>query len=142
MSSMLKITSSFFIKLSEIKFSFIHASGPGGQNVNKVATAVQLRFNIVDANLSETLRLRLISQLGNKLTTNGDIIIKASRFRTQERNKQDALQRLQQLLMRAATPAKKRHPTKPTQASQQRRLATKKIAARTKSIRSNKVHDD
>ncbi len=126
------------IKKSEIKFTFISAPGPGGQNVNKLATAAQLRFNVVrSSSLSEEVRTRLLALLGKKITAQGELIIKASRYRTQERNKQDALDRLQVLLKRAAIPPKKRRKTKPTLASIQGRLTKKKLHAKNKSLRRN-----
>ncbi len=138
---MFKFTSTLSRVESEVKFSFIRAPGPGGQNVNKVATAVQLRFNIVHSHaLPEAIRHRLLILLGKKITTQGELIIKASRYRTQERNKQDALQRLQALLKRAAIVPKKRKETKPTFASVQRRLTQKKRHAKNKSLRSRKPH--
>lgn len=132
---MLEITPTLSLKLSEVKFSFIRAPGPGGQNVNKLATAVLLRLNVIHATIPEKVRQRLIVLSGKKLTLHGDLIIKASHFRTQERNKQDALQRLQQILKRAATPPRKRKKTKPTFSSIERRLTAKKQLAKTKSLR-------
>src|SRR3990167_11030084 len=99
---MIVITSNISLNESEATLTFITSPGPGGQNVNKVATAVQLRFNVLhSASLPEDVRLRLFALLGSKITTKGDLIIKASRYRTQERNKQDALNRLIVLLKRA-----------------------------------------
>lgn len=132
---MLKITNTISLKSSEIKFNFITSPGPGGQNVNKVATAVQLRFNIWHSSLPERVRARLLSILGKKITRKGELIIKASRFRTQERNKQDALNRLCQLIQSAAIAPKIRKKTKPTVTSKQRRLKTKKLQAVKKSLR-------
>lgn len=140
---MIQITPTLFLNEAELKFTFIRAPGPGGQNVNKVATAVQLRFSILHSmSLSEDVRNRLIIQAGKKITQDGELIIKASRYRTQERNKQDALFRLQEMLRRAAAPPKKRKQTKPTYSSVQRRLAEKKQRSKSKSTRTGKFHLD
>ncbi len=100
---------------------------------------MQLRFNIQQASLSESVRLRLLTVLANQLTSQGELIIKASRYRTQERNKQDALERLQSIIEKAATPPKRRRKTKPTYASKQRRLTEKKCQSKTKSLRQRKM---
>lgn len=124
---MIKITNTLFVHEDEIKMTFVTSPGPGGQNVNKVATAVLLRFNLLHSPaFSEELRTRLLLILANRITTQGDIIIKASRYRTQERNRQDAVQRLIDLLAHAVTPPKKRRKTKPTFSSVQKRLIKKK----------------
>lgn len=124
------------INLSEIKCNFIRSPGPGGQNVNKVATGVELRFNVKNSSsLKEAVRLRLISLARNKLSAKGEIIIKATRYRTQERNKQDAFDRLKDLIKRASFVPKKRKKTKPTLASIESRLAQKKLHAKTKLLR-------
>jgi ribosome-associated protein len=133
---MIKITTTFALHEYEIKIKFIRAPGPGGQHVNKVATAAHLRFNVISSpSVPEPIRLRLISLLGSRLTQEGEIIIKASRYRTQERNKQDALNRLKTLLKEAATIPKKRKKTKPSFASKQKRLDHKKLHAKTKLLR-------
>ena len=133
---MFKITSNISLNEAEIEFSFIRSPGPGGQHVNKVATAVQLRINIKEAaSLPEPVRARLMTQLASRLTTQGELIIKATRHRTQERNKQDALDRLREIIKEAAIPPKHRRNTKPTYASKQRRLAKKKLDGNTKSLR-------
>jgi ribosome-associated protein len=121
---------------AEIKFSFIRSPGPGGQNVNKVATGVVLRFNVAQSpSLTDEVRARLLTILSSKITSQGELIIKATRYRTQERNKQDALERLQALLAEAAVKPKKRKKTKPTYSSTQRRLDGKKLHSKTKSLR-------
>jgi ribosome-associated protein len=114
---------------------FVHASGPGGQNVNKVATAVQLKFDIHRAALSAAVRNRLVALAGRRLTADGVLTITARRFRTQERNRRDARERLLALLLRAQTAPKRRRSTRPTAASVERRLTTKHHRSRTKTGR-------
>lgn len=124
---------------AEIKFKFIRSPGPGGQNVNKVSTGVELRFNLIKSpSLPDEVRSRLFSLVGNKLNTKGDIVIKATRYRSQERNKQDAIDRLIELIRRATIVPKKRKKTKPTRAATERRLTKKKSHGKTKSLRSGK----
>ncbi|MDP2828598.1 MAG: alternative ribosome rescue aminoacyl-tRNA hydrolase ArfB [Sulfuricellaceae bacterium] len=124
---MIRITTRLSLDESEIDLQFIRASGPGGQNVNKVATAVQLRFNVVGSpSLPEGVRARLMKLAGSRLTTGGELIIEAKRFRTQERNRQDAIGRLVELIRKACEPPKPRIATKPTLASKKRRLEGKK----------------
>lgn len=133
---MIEITKTILLNLSEVKFTFITSSGPGGQNVNKVATAVQLRFDVMSsASLPENVKTRFMMLFGNRLTGQGELVIKASSFRTQERNKQDAIKRLCMILRQAAIQPKKRKKTKPTFASKQKRLNSKKIQGRKKSMR-------
>lgn len=140
---MIKITPQLLLNDSELKFSFIRASGPGGQNVNKVSSAVQLRFDVQHSpSLSEAVRARLLSLAGKKITLQGELIIKADRYRTQERNKQDAIHRLQDLIKHAATPPKKRKKTKPTLASKQRRLTKKKLHAKNKALRGGRITNE
>lgn len=137
MSKYHHITHHLSLAESEIEFSFIRSPGPGGQNVNKVASAVQLRFNVKHSSLPEEIHERAIKLAGTRATLEGIIVIKATSYRTQERNKQDAIHRLISLLHEAATPPKPRKKTKPTHSSVLRRLDSKKIHSRTKQLRRN-----
>lgn len=132
---MIEITPQIRIDERIIDFEFVRASGPGGQNVNKVATAVQLRFNITQADLPCGVTHRLKKLAGKRLSDEGMLIIRSQRYRTQERNKQDALDKLTTLLQQAATEPKVRHKTKPTLASKKRKTMQKKRRSAIKHLR-------
>jgi ribosome-associated protein len=140
---MIQVTDDISIDELELKESFIRSSGPGGQNVNKVSTAVQLRFDVRGSpSLSPSVKERLARLAGSRMTLRGEIVIHAQRFRTLERNRQDAVDRLVGLIRRAAIERKLRRPTKPTRASIKRRLEVKNQRSATKVLRRLKRDDD
>lgn len=135
---MLEITPSFFIDERELHFDFIRAAGPGGQNVNKVATAVQMRFDISNSALASDLKGRLIRLAGNRVTADGVLLIEAKHFRTQEQNREDALRRFIELIRKALVKPKPRKKTKPSAASKEKRLKSKKVKGEVKRLRQSK----
>jgi len=133
---MIRVTQTISISEREIEERFVRSSGPGGQNVNKVATGVQLRFNVAGCpSLSEPVRRRLAALAGTRMTQEGILIIDARQFRTQEQNRRDALDRLIDLLRKAAQKPKRRYATKPSFASKGRRLESKRRKSMTKRTR-------
>lgn len=124
---MIAITPSLSIGESELQFDFIRASGPGGQNVNKVSSAVQLRFDVVNSpSLPADIKVRLIKLAGSRVTEDGMLIIEAKRYRSQEKNRADAVQRLVSLIQSAAELPKKRKPTRPSVTARAARLGAKR----------------
>jgi ribosome-associated protein len=139
---MIRVTSHISIDDREIEESFVRASGPGGQNVNKLATAVQLRFDVrLSPSLPADVRDRLERLAGARLTRDGVLVITAQSHRTQGRNRQDALDRLIDLIRRAAIAPRLRRPTKPTKASRERRVEAKKHRAGLKLRRTRPAFD-
>jgi ribosome-associated protein len=133
---MLQIAPGFAIDESEIHEEFTRSSVAGGQNVNKVSTAVQLRFDVMASpSLKPEVKARLVQLAGKRMTADGVLILKAQTYRTQERNRQDALDRLKELLIEAARRPVIRRPTRPTKASQRRRLDAKRLHSQTKERR-------
>ena len=142
---MIKVTPAISLDESEISVSFIRASGPGGQNVNKLATAVQLRFALAaSTNLSEAVKERLRRLAGNRVTNEGELVIEAKRHRTQVANRREALDRLVRLIQAAATPPKPRlRHRRPSRARQERRLSQKHQRGEVKRTRRPvRPHDD
>jgi ribosome-associated protein len=124
---MIEITPDVYLDENELHYEFMRASGPGGQNVNKVATAVQLRFDVQGSpSLPEAVKPRLAKLAGKRMKTDGSLLIEAKRYRTQEQNRQDAEQRLIKLIQRALEKPKPRKPTRPSAAAREKRLAEKK----------------
>jgi ribosome-associated protein len=139
---MLWISPQIQIPLTEIEFSYVRSSGPGGQNVNKVNSKAVLRWNLIESpSLNEDLRLRLLSRLGPQLTRDGDVLLASDRFRDQGRNREDCLEKLRQLLLRASHVPKARKKTKPTKSSQRKAREKKSHHSEKKRFRSGRYDD-
>jgi ribosome-associated protein len=141
LAAVIRISHDIALDENDFEVSFVRASGPGGQNVNKLSTAVQLRYQVARANLAPDAEARLARLAGQRLTKDGEIVIHAQRFRTQERNRQDAIDRLVELFREASVRPKRRRATRPTFASKQRRLEGKKIRGKVKSMRGRRFED-
>jgi ribosome-associated protein len=135
---MIEITPSFQIDERELQIDFVRASGPGGQNVNKVATAAQLRFDVLASSLPEDAKKRLIQLAGNRITSEGVLLIEAKRFRTQEKNREDAIHRFMELARRSLVKPNVRKKTRPTEASREERLKEKKRRGEIKKLRQSR----
>jgi len=139
---MIQINPSIQIDENELQFDYIRASGPGGQNVNKVATAVQLRFDIANSpSITSDIKGRLIRLAGNRVNADDVLLIEAKRFRTQEANREDATQRFVDLIQKSLVPPKPRKKTKPTTASKEKRLKEKKRKGDIKKSRQDKTFE-
>ena len=132
---MLKITHQIYIPFEEIRLKSVRSSGPGGQHVNKVSTAVQLQFDIISSSLPEDIKSRLLEMSDHRISESGRITILAKSFRSQEKNRKEAIQRLQDLIRKAATPPRKRKKTSVPKSSRIRRLRNKKFRSEVKSMR-------
>jgi ribosome-associated protein len=140
---MLRVTPTIAIDPAELREAFVRASGPGGQNVNKVSTAVQLRFDVrASPSLPGDVRVRLERLAGRRLTADGVIVITAARFRTQARNREDARERLFDLIRQAAEPPVPRRATRPSRAVKQRRAESKQRRSRLKSLRRARAEEE
>ncbi len=139
---MLKITGKVGIPETEISITAIRAPGPGGQNVNKVASAIHLRFDIRDSSLPDPFKERLLALADHRITADGVVVIKARQYRSQEKNREDALSRLQELVKSISQPPKKRRPTKPSRGSRMSRMDSKTKRGRVKSMRGKVRSDD
>ncbi len=140
---MLEINSEITIKSSELHFDFVRSSGPGGQNVNKVASAVQLRFDLRNStSIPEEIKPKLIKLAGKRVTSDGILVLDARTSRSQSQNREEALARLRSLILKALHKPKPRRKTKPTRASIEKRLKNKKARGATKRLRGNVSDDD
>ena len=139
---MIRITGTIAIDERDLQESFIRASGPGGQNVNKLSTAVQLRFDVAGSALPPDVRARVVRLAGRRMTADGVLVITAQRHRTQARNREDARERLIDLIRRAAAPPTPRRPTRPPARARRERLDTKKRRSGLKRLRARKPPAD
>ncbi len=139
----IQITDTISISMNELKFEFIRASGPGGQNVNKVASAVQLRFDIpANIDLSEEIKERLHRIAKNRINANGTLIIEAKKYRSQEQNRKDAIHRFTKIILKAIEKPKVRKPTKISKATHERRLKAKRETSEKKLRRRDPLDED
>lgn len=136
------MSSRYRVSEDEVEISAVRSQGAGGQNVNKVSTAIHLRFDIINSGLPENIRERLLNSRDQRINADGVVVIKAQQYRTQTRNREDALQRLQALIDQAAHVPKKRRPTRPSRAAKRRRLEGKNQRGKTKSLRGKPSMND